>query len=317
MSRTTQVSAKKRKLEEGVRGKTSKSQKRFKKQKRYHSSSEDEDEVDTGFKPVNLADSDGEQPAKKRVAKPRKETPAQKKPLENVTQNQQSTPEPEEKPESSSGEDENQDEPEDEEQPLEQLVEEEEAPVSESRDSSDDEDDSESEADSNALSTTRKSKPRSKRNDPDAFATSISKILSTKLSASSRADPVLSRSVEAAKARAAASSGKLDAKAQARLRAEKLTALQRGRTTDVLGIERGIAGEVAEKEKQLRKIGTKGVIQLFNAFRAAHDRAEEARKEERRKGTVGMGERQRKVNEVSKESFLELIGGKKKATEAT
>lgn len=88
--------------------------------------------------------------------------------------------------------------------------------------------------------------------------------------------------------------------------------MQKGRTTDVLGIERGIAGEVAEKEKQLRKIGTRGVVQLFNAFRGAHERAETARKEERGRGTVGMGERERKVGEVSKEGFLELIGGKKK-----
>ena len=57
-------------------------------------------------------------------------------------------------------------------------------------------------------------------------------------------------------------------------------------------------------------------MQLFNAFRAAHERAEEARKEERRKGTVGIGERERKVGEVSKEGFLELIGGKKKVQEA-
>lgn len=185
MSRTTPVSAKKRKLEEGLRGKTSKPQKRFKKQKRYHSSSEDEDEVDTGFKPVNLADSDGDQPAKKKVAKPRKETPAQKKPVENAKQKQKSTPAPEDESESSSTEDESEDEAEDEQQAQEQIVEEKEAPMSENRDSSDDEDTSESEADSDTPSTTRKSKPKSKRNDPDAFATSISKILSTKLPTSS------------------------------------------------------------------------------------------------------------------------------------
>ena len=79
----------------------------------------------------------------------------------------------------------------------------------------------------------------------------------------------------------------------------------------MLGIERGISGEVAEKEKQLRKIATRGVIQLFNAFRNASVKAEEAMKEERKKGTVGVGERERKVGEVSKEGFLELIGGKK------
>ena len=68
----------------------------------------------------------------------------------------------------------------------------------------------------------------------------------------------------------------------------------KGRTTDVLGIERGIAGEVAEKEKGLRKIAQRGVIQLFNAFRAAHVKAEEARRQERKAGTVGMGEREKK-----------------------
>jgi hypothetical protein len=53
------------------------------------------------------------------------------------------------------------------------------------------------------------------------------------------------------------------------------------------------------------------VVKLFNAVRAAQVRGEEAAREERKKGTIGMGEREKTVNEVSKQGFLELISGKK------
>jgi hypothetical protein len=45
--------------------------------------------------------------------------------------------------------------------------------------------------------------------------------------------------------------------------------------------------------------------------RAAQVRGEEAAKDERKKGTIGMGEREKATNEVSKQGFLELINGKK------
>ncbi len=64
MSRITPVSAKKRKIDEAMRGKTSKPRKRIRKQRNYHSSSSEDEaasDQDVGFAPVNLGDSDGEE----------------------------------------------------------------------------------------------------------------------------------------------------------------------------------------------------------------------------------------------------------------
>lgn len=153
----------------------------------------------------------------------------------------------------------------------------------------------------------------SKRNDPEAFSTSISKILSTKLSQSARKDPVLSRSREAAATSASLADERLDRKAKAKLRAERKEELERGRDKDVLGLDSGKAGEIAEDEKRLRKIAQRGVVKLFNAVRAAQVKGEQTAKEERKKGTIGISHREEKVNEMSKQGFLDLIGGKKNA----
>lgn len=163
------------------------------------------------------------------------------------------------------------------------------------------------------MATSNRSRQRnvSKRNDPTAFSTSISKILSTKLPTSARADPVLSRSKAAAQVSTDFANEKIERLARARLRAEKKEELDRGRIRDVMGIERGQAGEVAEEEKRLRKIAQRGVVKLFNAVRAAQVRGEEAAKAEKKKGTIGLDERAKAANEISKQGFLELIGGKK------
>lgn len=157
------------------------------------------------------------------------------------------------------------------------------------------------------------SKVKHKRNDPEVFSTSISKILSTKLSQSARKDPVLSRSKQAAETSSSLANDKLERKAKAKLRAEKKDELDRGRNKDVLGIETGTTGEVAAEEKRLRKIAQRGVVALFNAFRAAQVRGEQAAKEEQKKGTVGISNRDEKVTQMSKQGFMELINGQKKS----
>ena len=78
------------------------------------------------------------------------------------------------------------------------------------------------------------------------------------------------------------------------------------------GLNCGGGGELADEEKHLRKIAQRGVVKLFNAVRVAQVKSEEAMKEERKKGTVGLDHRMEKVNEVSKENFLQLISGKGK-----
>ena len=166
--------------------------------------------------------------------------------------------------------------------------------------------------DEDSLSSRKKA---SKKNDPAAFSNSISKILSTTLPQALRSDPLLARSKEASDLGQTRADERLERKARTKLRAEKLEALERGHLTDVLGLKAGQAGEVAEEEKRLRKIAQRGVVKLFNAVRAAQVRAEEAAKEERRKGTVGMTNREAKVNEMSKQGFLDLINGKPKIAE--
>lgn len=257
-----------------MRGKTSRPKKKFRKQEYYSSSSEDEENAGapTDFAAVNLNDSDSD--AEKSIQSDVS--------LEN-------------------------DEPDLQAEDQEEL-----ATTGESDGDDDDEDsDASSVTSSQAGSTNTTSRKHiSKRNDPTAFSTSISKILSTKLPTSARADPLLSRSKAAAQTSADIANERLEHRARAKLRAEKKEELDRGRVRDVLGVDRGEAGETAEFEKKLRKVAQRGVVKLFNAVRAAQVRGEEVAREERRKRlTVGMDEREKAVNEVSKQGFLDLING--------
>ncbi|OQD72717.1 hypothetical protein PENDEC_c019G06748 [Penicillium decumbens] len=285
--------SKKRKVTDGMKGKAARP-KKFRKQITYHSSSEDEqDDQQNDFKAVNLADSDEEEDGGVSVTKP-SAIEARLKSKKTKT-----APAPQQKP-SAEAEDSSDDNEADEDEMDDE--EDNNASGSEGEDLSD-------EPMSEAGGDKRRSVP--KRNDPAAFSTSISKILSTKLPSSARADPVLSRSRYAAHLSSEHANEKLDKAARAKMRAEKKEELDRGRVRDVMGIESGLAGEVAEDEKRLRKMAQRGVVKLFNAVRAAQVRSEEAAKGERQKGTVGIGEREKAVNEVSKQGFLELINGKK------
>ncbi|KAJ5741326.1 hypothetical protein N7533_010735 [Penicillium manginii] len=287
--------SKKRKVNEGMRGKTSRP-KKFRKQSAYHSSSEDEQD-DGDFKAVNLADSDEEEDGGVSVTKKAAAKPAPKKTKIEAKSKPQKKSKPAEDDEASSA---NEDEGEDQ---TENDNEENDA-------SGSDEDGNIS--DSSVEEGGNKRRAVSKRNDPTAFSTSISKILSTKLPSSARADPVLSRSRIAQQATDEFVNEKLDKQARAKMRAEKKEEMDRGRIRDVMGITRGVAGAVAEDEKRLRKMAQRGVVKLFNAVRAAQVRGEEAARDERKKGTIGIGEREKAVNEVSKQGFLDLINGKGK-----
>lgn len=164
---------------------------------------------------------------------------------------------------------------------------------------------------SDTESTTQRAKK--KRNDPEAFATSISKILSSGLSTTKRAEPILSRSKDAADAAKEVAESKLEARAKHKLREEKRLAKDRGRVRDVLGLQDASVSTEAilEEEKRLRKTAQRGVVKLFNAVRAAQVKAEEAQAQV--KGQVGIDKREEKVNEMTKQGFLDMIaaGGKK------
>lgn len=178
---------------------------------------------------------------------------------------------------------------------------------------------------------------RSKRNDPTAFATSLSKILSTKLSTSRRADPVLARSADAQKASRQAVDSALESKAKRRIREAKRLAMEKGRVRDVLVASSGsgklniltgevemeeaegkdgeTTGQILATERRLRKVAQRGVVKLFNAVRAAQVKATEAERVARNDGVVGVKRREEKVTEMSRKGFLDLIasgGGKLK-----
>ncbi|KAJ0158149.1 Ribosomal RNA-processing protein 15 [Colletotrichum tanaceti] len=162
-------------------------------------------------------------------------------------------------------------------------------------------------------------KTKSKRNDPSAFSTSMSKILSTKLSNAKRADPVLARSAEAHQSAKAAVDLALESKARKQIRQQKKEALEKGRVRNVLvapEMENLSTGEMIETERRLRKVAQRGVVKLFNAVRAAQVKAAEAEKKARKDGVVGVVRREEKINEMSKKGFLDLIasggGGLKK-----
>lgn len=283
------TTAKKRKVLEGLQGKTGRPQKKFRKQREYHSSSDEAEDGATDFKAVSLADSNEDEVKVKKPKEQTKSSIASKKRKDKESSDDDGD-------ESSDSDD--------------KKDEKHEASGSDvSSDAEDEDDDYDSDVSMPTSTTDHRAVP--KRNDPSAFSTSISKILATKLPSSARADPVLSRSKIATQASTDFADEKLDKQARAKLRAEKQEELDRGRIRDVLGIERGEAGAVAEEEKRLRKIAQRGVVKLFNAVRAAQVRGEEAAKGERKKGTIGIGEREKAVNEVSKQGFLELISGKK------
>lgn len=150
----------------------------------------------------------------------------------------------------------------------------------------------------------------------------MKKILSSKLSTSKRADPVLARSATAALANAELADSRLEQKARRKLREERKLAMEKGRVKDVLlGTDAprrpGAAGEgvgTAEAamalERRLRKTAQRGVVKLFNAVRAAQIKGEEAA----RQGGAP-GRKKERVEEMSRQGFLELVagGGKGKA----
>ncbi|WYZ38213.1 hypothetical protein EsH8_III_000127 [Colletotrichum jinshuiense] len=189
------------------------------------------------------------------------------------------------------------------------------APVNTDSESDSEEDDSGDDNDGAARKT------KSKRNDPSAFSTSMSKILSTKLSNAKRADPVLARSAEAHQSSKAAVDLTLESKARKQMRQQKKEAQEKGRVRNVLVAPEAEAegtstGEMLETERRLRKVAQRGVVKLFNAVRAAQVKASEAEKKARKDGVVGVVRREEKINEMSKKGFLDLIasggGGLKK-----
>ena len=176
--------------------------------------------------------------------------------------------------------------------------------------------DSDSDLSETSTAAARKVK---KRNDPDAFATSISRILNTKLTATKRSEPILARSKDAQTANKELADSKLTEKARRQIVAEKRALREKGRVKDVLGLNDTSlsTAEVTAKERELRRTAQKGVIKLFNAVRAAQVKGELAEQQAKDQSLVGMAKREEKVKEMSKQGFLDMITGGQPAKEGS
>ncbi|KAM0283766.1 hypothetical protein ACHAQH_002356 [Verticillium albo-atrum] len=220
----------------------------------------------------------------------------------------------------------------------EEEEEKEEEPKQTSGSEADDNDDSEVDSDSDndtedSVSDTEgnlnASRPdtKSRRNDPTAFSTSISKILSTKLPSSRRADPVLARSAAAHENAKQAADAALEHKARRLVRLQKREAMEKGRVKDVLiatntekasdPAAEASTGSVLEFERRQRKVAQRGVVKLFNAVRAAQVKASEADRASKKEGVVAHSQKVAKVTELSQKGFLDHLvasgSGMKKA----
>ncbi|CAI4210519.1 unnamed protein product [Parascedosporium putredinis] len=128
-------------------------------------------------------------------------------------------------------------------------------------------------------------------------------ILSTKLSTTKRADPVLSRSADAQSAARAAADSVLEVKARRHMKEEKLRALEKGRVRNIMAPEEGsgrTTSDVLDEERRLRRVAQRGVVKLFNAVRAAQVKASVAERSAKEGRVIGIDRREEKVNEMSK-----------------
>ncbi|KUI54756.1 Ribosomal RNA-processing protein 15 [Cytospora mali] len=316
---------KKRSRDDAPKSKTARPSKKQRKQHAYHSASEDEPADDAqDFQAVNLLDSDEEDIHNAQVddgsfsgsdgsgsdseaedsAPPQKKKKGAAPSIARKNKPAKDTPPSDDEADSDNGEEDENDEYSD----------------------LDDEASSGDEHDAEDGTARPKRNVKSKRNDPDAFANSMSKILAAKVSTKNRADPVLARDPSALEAGRQAVDSRLENKAKKMLREKKRLAMEKGRVRDVLVATNGMfsninpvtgevmkdtdgetTGQILETEKRLRKVAQRGVVQLFNAFRTAQVKAVEAEKAAKKDGILGVDRKKDKVTEMSKKGFLDLI----------
>lgn len=338
-SKAVPATLKRRWTEERMHGKLPKEKKKVKRQRHYHSSDDDSenegaardapiDDTPRDLRPKDLEGSNaqklGVKPAKKEKAKSNKkevteESAPPAKPAPKFSKTIAApkpilkAPKPDPKADLSST-----DESEDDEDDMEvdEYELDSEADSSDAADDDEEEEEEEEDAGSDISETsTNAARKVRKRNDPDAFATSMSKILGTKLTTSKRSEPILARSKAAQDANKTLADHKLTVKARRELIAEKKAALEKGHVKDVMGLAKTdvSTADIVAHEKTLKRTAQKGVIKLFNAVRAAQVKAEQAEKEAKAQGVVGIAKREEQVKEMSKQGFLDMItGGAKK-----
>ncbi len=149
-----------------------------------------------------------------------------------------------------------------------------------------------------------------KADNPNAFASSMAGILGYKLTKTQRANPILARSADAKEADETIQDMKLEKKAKAEMKREKLK--KEGKDSQVAGDPvRDADGSLEvqgifanqQREKELRKMAEKGVVKMFNAFNSVREKAAEAQR------LVGSrAKKEERATEMSKEGWLEYVG---------
>lgn len=163
-----------------------------------------------------------------------------------------------------------------------------------------------------------------KSDDPNAFASSMSGILGYKLTKTQRANPILARSADAKEADEALADLKLEKKARAEMRRQKVG--KGGLEMQIDGTLREIRGEGVggmddstlginefeemesvfahqRHEKELRKTAERGVVKMFNAFTHVREKAVQV---QRMVGSTA--KKEEKATQMTKEGWLEYIG---------
>ncbi|CAG8566813.1 9752_t:CDS:2 [Acaulospora morrowiae] len=131
----------------------------------------------------------------------------------------------------------------------------------------------------------------------DEFAAAINKILKSSVNSSDRNVPILSRSKNIERL---LDEAKLEYRARKAINIEKKKIASKDRVkTDFATID---------AERKLRKVATRGVVQLFNAIRVSQKVVDDAVKEVggRQKFTSGEA---KEVANMSKDTFLEILKG--------
>lgn len=143
-----------------------------------------------------------------------------------------------------------------------------------------------------------------KKNDPDDFASAMSKILASGLSTSKRSNPILARSIESKKLDEATQDERLTTRVKKQINTEKRKALAKNHNPTVVGETDEEQARIIERERQLRKVAQRGVVKLFNAIRASQTA-----------GSIQIAgptkKRDQITQETSKATFLDMIKGKK------
>ena len=191
------------------------------------------------------------------------------------------------------------------------------------------------------LSSNPEKKPTHKQQPKTSSTTEASSAPSTthKTSETTTTDPILSRSHTTSSTLQSLSAATLHHRALRLQTTHRKQLLEKGRVKDpLLGTDdylpsslsslphasetdnlrpRYTAEEYRERETRLRKTAQRGVVRLFNAVRAAQKKGEEGERELLKGGgsgggkgvVVGRGRREEKIGEMSREGWLEFLGG--------